>query len=172
MLVFPAGVAAYAVLLVLVVAVVERVRAPGALPAALTAHGVLPRQAVRPVAVAVTVAELVLAVVSLVGLVRGSGPPPVAMAGAAVLFACYGGYGWHITASGRGGPCGCGGAEVPMDHWVVGRAFALAALAGLATAAVPAPFGPELVVTLFAAGTIGTLLWHLPAAMREKEVVP
>jgi len=171
--VFPVSVAAYVVALVLVIAVVERVLAPGGLPAALAAHRVVPRRAVRAVAVAVTVVEAVLAVLLLVGLVTG--PSPLVLAGVAVLFAGYGGYAWHVTASGRGGPCGCGGAEVPMGHWVTGRAFALAALAALGAAAhdVVAPlarFDTQLVVVLLAAATIGILLWHLPAATRHPEV--
>jgi hypothetical protein len=175
--VFPVSVAAYVVLLVLVIAVAERVRTPGALPAALVAHGLLPRRAVRPVAAAVTTAEALLAVLLLVGLVRAAGPSPLVLAGAAVLFASYSGYAWHVTTSGRGGPCGCGGAEVPMGHWVTGRAGVLAALAVVAAAAngVVLPltrFGSRLVVVLLAAATIGILLWHLPAAMtRHPEVV-
>ncbi|MFC4852063.1 MauE/DoxX family redox-associated membrane protein [Actinophytocola glycyrrhizae] len=170
---FPVSVAAYVVALVLVIAVVERVTAPGALPAALSAHGVVPRRAVAPVAAAVTVAEAVLAVLLLAGMVTG--PSPLVFAGVAALFAGYGGYAWHVTASGRGGPCGCGGAEVPMGHWVTGRAFALAALAAIGAAAhdIVAPltrFDARLVVVLLAAATIGTLLWHLPAATRHPEV--
>lgn len=161
MLAFPAGVAAYVVLLVLVLAVVERLRAPGALPSALIAHRILPRYAVRPVAFAVTAAEAVLAVGTLLS--------PVALVAAAVLFAGYGGYGWYVIATGHSGPCGCGGAEVPMDRWVVGRAFALTALAAFAAAAYdPVPFDERLLVTLLAAATIGTLLWHLPAAMHDR----
>jgi hypothetical protein len=175
--VFPVSVAAYVVLLVLVIAVVERVRTPGALPAALTAHRVVPPRAVRPVAVVVTAVEAVLAVLLLVGLTRAAGPAPLVLAGAAALFASYGGYAWHVTASGRGGPCGCGGAEVPMGHWVTGRAGVLAALAVVAAVAhdVVAPlasFDARLLVVLLASATIGTLLWHLPAAMiRHLEVV-
>lgn len=161
---FLAGVAAYTVLIVLVVAVVERFRAPRALPAALTAHRVLPRAAARPVAIAVTAAEMVLAVALVVG------PGPLALAGAAVLFAAYGGYGWYVAGTGRGGPCGCGGVEVPMDGWVAGRGLVLAGLAAFAAAtdgSVPplSQFGSDQVVVLLAAGTFGTLLWHLPAAM-------
>jgi hypothetical protein len=160
----------------LVIAVAERVRTPGALPAALIAHRVAPRRAVRPVAVAVTAAETVLAALLLVGLVRATGPSPLVLAGAAVLFAGYGGYAWHVTESGRGGPCGCGGADVPMGHWVTGRAFVLAALATVAAVAhdVVAPlasFDAQLLVVLLAAATIGTLLWYLPAATRHPEVV-
>jgi hypothetical protein len=168
MLAFPAGVAAYAVLLVLVLAVAGLVRGPGALRAALTAHQTLPRFAVGPVALAVMGAETVLASVLLVGVVRASGPPQAGLAAAAVLFAGYGGYGWYVMSRGRGGPCGCGGAEVPMGRWVIARAFALAALAGFAAAAhdaVPTQLGSQLVVVLLAAATIGTLLWLLPAAM-------
>lgn len=163
---FVAGVAAYTVLVVLVVAVAERLRAPRALPAALSAHRVLPARAVRPVGAAVTAAEAVLAVALV------TGPRPVALAGAALLFAGYGGYGCYLAATGRGGPCGCGGVEVPMDGWVTGRAFVLAGLAALgAVAAGSVPpltsFGPPLLVVLLAAATFGTLLWHLPGAMRD-----
>ncbi|OLF19124.1 MauE/DoxX family redox-associated membrane protein [Actinophytocola xanthii] len=184
MLAFPATVAAYVVLFVLVVAVAERVRAPGALPFALAVHGIVPRHAVRPVAGAVTAAEVAVAAALLVGLVRASGSlTATALAVAAALFAGYGGYSRHVARSGRGGPCGCGGAEVPMGRWVMVRAVTLAALAAFAAtaAAVVRPLtrvDPPLVVALLAALTIGTLLWHLPAAMhdpapdRHHEVVP
>lgn len=174
---FPVSVAAYVVVFVLVIAVAERVRAPGVLPAALRAHGVVPRAAVGPVAVVVTAAEAVLAVLLVAGLVRDGGPSPLGFSCAAVLFAAYGGYAWHVTASGRGGPCGCGGAEVPMGPWVTGRAAAFAALAATAAAAngsvLPLTrFDDRLVTVLLAAATIGILLWHLPAAMtRHPEVV-
>ena len=168
---FPVSVAAYVVLLVLVIAVAERVRTPGALPAALAAHGVVPRRAVRAVAVAVTVAEVVLAVLLLAGLTFASGPSPIVLAGAAGLFASYGGYAWHVTRSGRGGSCGCGGVDVPMGPWVTGRAGALAALAVVAAAGEVLPltrFDAQLVTVLLAAATVGVLLWHLPAAMHQE----
>jgi len=165
--VFPVSVAAYAVLVVLGIAVAERVVAPRALPAALVAHGVVPRRAAGPLAVAVTAAEAGLLVLALV-------TGPVVLAAAALLFAVYGGYAWHVTTSGRGGPCGCGGADVPMDHWITGRACVLAVLAAVASAAgdsvLPlARFDSRLVVVLLAAATIGILLWHLPAAMARPE---
>ncbi|MCT2582216.1 MauE/DoxX family redox-associated membrane protein [Actinophytocola gossypii] len=165
-MVFPVSVAANVVLVVLVIAVAERLTAPRVLPAAMTAHRVVPGRAVRPVAVAVTAAEAGLAVLLLLA------PSPIVLAGAAVLFAAYGGYAWHVTASGRGGPCGCGGAEVPMNHWVVGRAVVLAALAAVASAAHAAVlpltrFDSRLVLVLLAAVTIAVLLWHLPAAMTQ-----
>jgi hypothetical protein len=172
--VFLVSVAAYVVLFVLVIAVAERVLAPRALPAALAAHRVVPRRAIRPVATAVTAVEALLAVLLLAGLVDE--PLPLVLTGAAVLFACYGGYAWYVTESGRGGPCGCGGADVPMGHWVTGRAFVLAALAVVAGAArgdvLPlARFDERLLLVLLASATIGTLLWHLPAAMtRHPEV--
>ncbi|MGH3756987.1 MauE/DoxX family redox-associated membrane protein [Actinophytocola sp.] len=168
MLTFAAGVAAYTVLAVLVLAVAERLRAPHALAAALVAHGILPRRTVRAVAAVVTAAEVVLAVVLV------TGPLPVALTGAALLFVGYGCYGSHVARTGRGGPCGCGGVEVPMDRWVITRAFVLAglaaaaAVAGVGAGSLPlVPFGPEPLVVLLAAATFGTLLWHLPAAMRE-----
>lgn len=166
MLTLVAGVAAYTVSMVLVVAVAERLLAPRALPAALTAHRVLPPRAAHPVAVAVTAAEAVLAVAV------ATRAHPLALTGAALLFAGYGGYGSYVAGTGRGGPCGCGGVAVPMDGWVVGRAFTLAGLAALAAVtagSVPplTPFGPPLLVVLLAAATLGTLLWHLPGAMRD-----
>jgi hypothetical protein len=168
--VFPVSVAAYTVSFVLVIAVVERLPAPGALSAALSAHRIVPRRAILPVAVVVTAAEPLLAVLLF------AAPSPFVFGCAAALFACYGGYAWYVTASGRGGPCGCGGAEVPMGHWVTGRAFALAALAVVAGAGggdvLPLTrFDERLLLVLLAAATIGTLLWHLPAAMtRHQEV--
>lgn len=166
---FPVGVAAYVVAFVLVIAVAERVAAPRALTAAMVVHRVVPPRAAPALAVLVTIAEAGLAVLLLAGL--WSGPSPRVLAGAAGLFAAYGGYAWFVTASGRGGPCGCGGADVPMGHWVTARAFALAALASLAAAAPGAvrplaDFDHELLVVLLAAATIGVLLWHLPAALR------
>lgn len=167
---FPVSVAAYVVLVVLVIAVVERILAPRALRAALVAHGVVPRRVADPLAVAVTAVEAVLAVALLIG------PSPLVLSGAAVLFAAYAAYAWHVTASGRGGPCGCGGVEVPMDHWVTGRAVALAALAAAGAVAhdrvLPlSPFDERVLVVLLAAATIGVLLWHLPAAMSRPQEV-
>ena len=172
---FPVGVAAYVVLFVLVIAVAERIAAPRALPAALIAHRVVPHRAAWTLALVVTAVEAVLAALLLAGLVV-SGPPSFVLAGAVALFAAYGGYAWYVTTSGRGGPCGCGIAEIPMGPWVSGRAFVLAALALLGAAApgtVPplTAFDSRLVVVLLAAATIATLLWHLPAAMARPEEV-
>jgi hypothetical protein len=174
--VFGASVAVYVVLVVLVIAVAERAVAPRALRTALVAHRVVPRGAPGSVAVAVTAIEAVLAAAILIGLFRNSGPSPVVLTGAAVLFAAYGGYAWHVTASGRGGPCGCGGADVPMDHWVTGRAVVLAVLAAAGAAAhssvLPlARFDDRVLVVVLAAATIGVLLWHLPAAMTRPQEV-
>lgn len=173
---FGASVAVHIVLVVLVIATAERVVAPGALRTAILAHRVVPRGAAASVAVAVTVAEAVLAAAVLFGLFQRSGPSPVVLSCAALLFAAYGGYAWYVTASGRGGPCGCGGADVPMDHWVTGRAVALAALAAAGAAAHSAvlplsPFDDRVLVVVLAAATIGVLLWHLPAAMTRPQEV-
>lgn len=164
--VFPVSVAAYTVVAVLVIAVAERAAAPRALPAALRAHGVLPARAVGVAATAVTAVEAVLA---LALLLRPS-PPLFAAAGA--VFAGYAAYSWHVAATGRGGPCGCGGVEVPMGPWVTARAAALAGLSATAAAGAPAPLSamdPQLVVALLAAVVFAVLLWHLPAA-RTSEV--
>ena len=167
---FLVSVAAHVVLVVLVIAVAERVLAPRALPAALIAHGVVPRRVAGPLAVVVTAVEAALAVLLLIG------PSLLVLSAAAVLFAAYGGYAWYVTASGRGGPCGCGGAEVPMDHWVTGRAVVLAVLAAVGATAhssvLPlARFDAQVLVVLLASVTIGVLLWHLPAAMTRPQEV-
>lgn len=167
---FAPGVAAYVVLLVLAVAVAGRARRSGELPAALRTHQVVPPRAVPAVAAAVTAVEAVLAVALLVGLTRPAGPSPLVLAAAAAVFAGYGGYAWHVTASGRGGPCGCGTVEAPLGPWVIGRAFALAATALAAAAAHDAVlpltrFDERLLLVLLAAATIGVLVWRLPAAM-------
>lgn len=173
---FGASVAVYVVLVVLVIAVAEHLVAPRALRTALVAHRVVPRGAAGSVAVAVTVIEAVLAVAILTGLLQNPGPSPVVLSGAAVLFAAYGGYAWHVTARGRGGPCGCGGTDVPMDHWVTGRAVVLAALAaaGAATHSSVLPlagFDDRVLIVVLAATTIAVLLWHLPAAMTRPQEV-
>jgi hypothetical protein len=172
---FVASLAAYTVLLTLVAACVGHVRRPGALPAALHAHGVVPAPA--PAAAAVTVLEGLLGAVLVTAVLSGSRALLVlGLAGAATVFAGYGGYGWYVVASGRAGPCGCGRVEVPMSGWVVGRTFSLAALSvvGLAlsgSVVTLAERGPELLVAVLAAATFGALLGHLPAAMHEPSEV-
>ncbi|MDQ3401950.1 MAG: methylamine utilization protein MauE [Actinomycetota bacterium] len=167
-----AGVAAYSVLFTLVIAVVEHLRAPRALPAALVAHGVLPRAGAVLVAACVIAAETALGIVLLVGLLGVTGVVPVALVASGVLFACYGGYGLLVISTGRVGPCGCGGVEVPMDGWVAGRAFALAVMALSAAASGTVPqlttFDSPLLVTLLAAATFTALLWQLPAARHDR----
>jgi hypothetical protein len=160
--VFPTSVAAYTVVLVLVIAVAEHVRAPRALPEALRAHGVIRGRAAGFVATAVTAVEALLAVALLVR------PSAMLFAAAGLVFAGYAVYSWHVVSSGRGGPCGCGGVEVPMGTWVVVRAGVLAALSAVAAAGSPAALSTmdvQLVVALLAALVFGVLLWHLPAAM-------
>lgn len=90
----------------------------------------------------------------------------------AALFACYALYTRHALATGRGGPCGCSRAEVPLSGWVTGRAWTFAALAllGLLVSAGPGtpPEGAaETAVVALVALTFATLLWMLPAAMTQ-----
>lgn len=168
---FVASVTTYTVLLTLAAAFVGHARRPGTLRIALHEHGLVP--APGQAAATVTVLEGLLGAV-LVAAVIGSSVALLAggLAGAAVLFSSYGGYGWYVVASGRAGPCGCGRAEVPMSGWVVGRTLALAVLAvtGLAlsgSVVMLAERGWQLVAALLAAATFGTLLGHLPAAMHQ-----
>jgi hypothetical protein len=164
-----ASVAAYTVLLTLVAACLTHVRHPAGLPAALISHQVVPRPV--PLAVAVTTLEGVLAALLMIGLLRDAGSLLAAVLGfSAVVFAGYGGYAWYVVAAGRDGSCGCGRVDVPMSGWVAGRACGLAALASAGAAlsgSVVSPAEPDSLVVLLAAGTFATVLWHLPAAMRE-----
>lgn len=171
---FVAGVGTYVVLLLLTAACVGHARRPDELPSALREHGVVPAVAAGAVGLAVTVTEGVLVILLLAGLFGPEGLLAAGLAGSAVVFAGYGGYGWFVVTSGRSGPCGCAGAETPMSMWVVGRALALAGLSLVAlmwsesVIALVEP-GSDLVIVLLGAATFGALLWFLPAAMRDPE---
>lgn len=171
---FVAGVATYVVLFLLIAACVGHVRRPDDLPSALRAHGVVPPGSAGAAGLAVTVTEGVLVVLLLAGLFGSGGLLALGLAGGAVVFAGYGGYGWFVVATGRSGPCGCAGAEMPMSMWVVGRALALAGFSLVAlmwseSVTPPSQLGSGLVIVLLGAATFGTLLWFLPAAMRDPE---
>lgn len=163
------SVAAYTVLLTLLIACVEHVRVPTALPRALAAHRVLPATPV--VAVAVTAGEGLLAVTGAVALIRDGGwLLSAVLAGGAVLLGLFGTYALYVVATRRGGACGCSRVEVPMTGLVVTRAYILAGLAllGLAlsgSVVTLRPGGFEPAVVLLAAAAFATLIWHLPAAL-------
>lgn len=164
------SVAAWTVLLVLLIAVAGHLASPTTLPRAVAAHGVLPRP--MTVAAAVTLAEVSLVAAGAVAVSSHSAGwlrfP--AFAGSAALFAAYAGYTQHVRAIRPGTPCGCSRGELPVTGWVVARAYLLAGLALLAAVlsgsvlTVDRP-GDPLVVVLLAATAFGALLWHLPAAM-------
>lgn len=172
---FVAGMATYVVALMLVAGAAGHLRRPDDLPAALRAHGVVPAPAVATAARAVTFVELGLAAALLAGLTGSTGLLVAGLSGAGVLFAGYGAYGAFVVATGRGGPCGCGTAATPMSGWVAGRALALAALAGIGAASsgsdVTLLAGARLALVLLAAGTFAALLWALPAAMRDPDLL-
>ncbi|MGX7825982.1 MauE/DoxX family redox-associated membrane protein [Actinokineospora sp. 24-640] len=168
MLTLTAGVAAGTVLVTLLIASFEHLRAPHVLPSALIAHRVLPRSLAKAAAACVIAVEGALGIALLAGLLGFGGVVSPALAASGLLFTGYGAYALFIVRSGRTGPCGCGGVEVPMDAWVAARAFALAAMAlGAAVSrAVPplTPVAPPSLVVLLAAATFAVLLWQLPAA--------
>lgn len=166
-----ASVAAYTVILTLLLACAEHLAEPSALSRALAAHRVIAAPgAVAPVVIA---AEGLLGVAGAVALFRGgNGLAAMALAAACMLLALYAGYGFYVRSTGRSGPCGCSRIELPMTGWVVARAAALAGLALLAFLGAEAiePWsrpGAALGVALMAAVTFTLLLWHLPAAMQE-----
>ncbi|MEN3360876.1 MAG: hypothetical protein V7637_4858 [Mycobacteriales bacterium] len=165
-----ASVAGYSVVFTLLLAGIGHLARPGVLRAALVTHGVLPAPAA--VAAVVPVVEVALGAAGAAGLVSGGRLLTAGLAGAAALLAGYAGYSWRVLASGVGGPCGCSRRELPMSGWVVARAAALAALAGLGLAfagsALPLrSAGSHLVIALLAAAAFGLLLWQLPAAMYD-----
>lgn len=171
---FVAGVSTYVVLFLLAAACVGHARRPDDLPSALRAHGVVPAPATGVVGLAVTVAEGALVVLLLAGVLGSAGLLVAGLAGSAAIFAGYGGYGWFVVSTGRSGPCGCAGAEMPMSMWVVGRALTLAGLSlvALVWSELVIPLsrpGSDLVIVLLGAGTFGALLWFLPVAMRDPE---
>ncbi|MEU5941861.1 MauE/DoxX family redox-associated membrane protein [Micromonospora sp. NPDC047548] len=167
-----ASVAAYTVLLTLLIACGEHLSKPAALSAALAAHRVVP--APSTVAAVVIATEGLLGAAGVVALLRDDGGRllGVVLAGGAALLATYAGYGRYVGSTGRAVPCGCSRVEVPMTGWVVARASTLAgmALVGsvLSGAVVPVGrAGTALTIILLAAATFTALLTHLPAAMHD-----
>ncbi|MEU8300337.1 MauE/DoxX family redox-associated membrane protein [Micromonospora sp. NPDC048909] len=167
-----ASVAAYTVLLTLLVAVGEHLSRPAALATALAAHRVVPAPAA--VAAVVIAAEGLLGAAGVLALLRDDGGRllGVVLAGAAALLATYAGYGLHVRSTGRAVPCGCSRVEVPMSGWVVARAATLAgtALIGSLLSGAVLPVwraDAELTVVLLAAATFTALLAQLPVAMHQ-----
>ena len=167
-----AGVAAYTVLLTLLIACGEHLSKPAALPAALTAHRVVP--APSAVAALVVATEGLLGAAGVVALLRDDGGRLLGavLAASSALLAGYAAYGQYVRSTGRAVPCGCSRVELPMTGWVVARAGALAgmALVGslLSEAVVPVGrTGTSLAIVLLAAATFTALLAHLPAAMHD-----
>ncbi|MEH0971489.1 MauE/DoxX family redox-associated membrane protein [Micromonospora sp. CPCC 205546] len=167
-----ASVAAYTVVLTLLVSTAEHLSRPAALARALAAHRVLP----APVALAaVAIAgEGLLAGAGIVALLHpaGEGLLVAVLVGSAALLALYAGYGLHVRATGRAGSCGCSRVELPMTGWVVARASVLAGLALVALLLSGSTIAADradasLAVVLLASATFTALLWHLPAAMYE-----
>lgn len=166
-------VASAVVLLVLLAGCTAHLTRPQALPDALRAHRTLPDRAVPLAAGAVTLAEGVLGVAGAAAFLSGHRLGlTVALTASAALFTCYALYTHHTLAAGRGGPCGCSRAELPLSGWVVGRAGVFAALALVAAVAVAGPGSQprgvaELTIAALTALTFATLLWVLPAAMAQ-----
>lgn len=179
-----AGVCAGMVALVLLAACAGHLRAPRALPAALTAHRTVPGPLRWPVALAVTAVEGVLGAATGGALLAGrTHVLALAASGAAVLLAAYAGYGLYVLRTRPAVPCGCAtgpGGDTPMSGWVAGRAAALAAAAlgaaalGASAGAGPAigSHGSHIAVAVLASLVFAVLLWLLPQAMLDTERRP
>lgn len=167
------SVAAYTVLLTLLVATAEHLSRPAALTEALTAHRIVWAPGV--VAALVIASEALLAGTGIVALFYGRGEVllvEVLAGSSAALLGVYGGYGLYLRSTGSTAPCGCSRVELPMTGWVVARAFVLAGLALLALflsgSIIPLTrTDASLAVVLLASTTFTALLWHLPAAMYD-----
>jgi hypothetical protein len=167
-----ASVAAYTVLLTLLIACGEHLSKPAGLSTALAAHRVILAPSI--VAALVIATEGLLGAAGVVALLRDDGGRllTVVLAGSAGLFATYAGYGLYVRSTGRTVPCGCSRVELPMTGWVVARASTLAGMAlvgSLLSGAVVlvGRAGTELTIVLLAAATFTALLTHLPAAMHD-----
>ncbi|SOD64367.1 hypothetical protein SAMN06297387_11691 [Streptomyces zhaozhouensis] len=166
-----AAVATGVTLLALLAGCAAHLSRPRTLPDALTAHGLLPRRAVVPAARAVTAAEGLLVLAGTTALLTSERALLAAvLTTATALFTSYALYTRRALAHGRGGPCGCSRAEVPLSGWVVGRAWAFAASALLGAAlaagsAAPPEGAARWAVAALAASALTALLWTLPAAM-------
>ena len=167
-----AGVAAYTVLLTLLLACAEHLSKPAALTTALAAHRVVAKPSA--VAAVIIAAEGLLGAAGIVALFRDDGGRLLGMvlAGSAALLITYAAYGRYVRSTGRSVPCGCFRVEMPMTGWVVARAATLGALAvtgSLLSGAVGVVgrSGTALTIVLLAAATFTTLLMHLPAAMHD-----
>jgi len=152
--------------------VIVHLRSPRGLFDALTAHGLLPASLVRPVSIAVPVAETGLGLAGCAALILGMTTVKLAvMAALAVLFAGYAGYLYRVASTGRDVPCGCSLSREPVNGWTVTRAASFGIAALIAAATTPIVSAPTDVaswaVLAPAAATTLLLLWTLPAAMRQ-----
>ncbi|HEX2315078.1 MAG TPA: MauE/DoxX family redox-associated membrane protein [Thermomonospora sp.] len=168
------SVAATTAALILLLGCAEHLLAPRSLPAALAAHGTVPRRLAGPLAAVVTAAEglVGLAVAGCVVTGSGRGPLTVALAAAGVLLGAYAAYTYRLLrrAEGRGVPCGCSRADTPVSGWVVLRAAVPAVLAVGAAVGADAVVTPAESAAWFAEASVAgavfaVLLWVLPEAM-------
>ena len=165
------AVAALTTSLLLLASGAAHARRPGALGAALAAHGVVRRTA--PVVPALPAAELALGAATVVAeLARVPWVLALLLAGQVLLFSAFAVYLSRVARrGGQGLACGCGLPEVPVGPHAVARAAGLAALAafgaaGTLTAGVPSDTASVAVVTV-AAPTLALLLAVGPAARRQ-----
>ena len=166
-----AAVAALTTSLLLLAAGAAHARRPGALGAALAAHGVVRR--VTTVVRLLPAAELALGGATVLALVvAAQGWAALLLVGQVLLFSAFAAYLSRVSRrGGQGLACGCGLPEVPVGPPAVARAAGLAALAGFAaagtlTAGVPRDAASVAVVAV-AAPTLALLLAVVQAARRQ-----
>lgn len=147
--------------LLLLAAAWHKISAPAEFVAALQGYELLPAPLLRPVAVLVPIAEIVLALFWLAGSAR----TPVAIATALLLLAYAAAIAINLQRGRIQIDCGCelggsGNARQRLSGWLVTRNLALAGLA--LVAAFPASGrvpGPAEALTVAAATTTAVLLY-------------
>lgn len=141
------------------------------LRAAMHRHGVLPRRAVGPVAVACVLVEIVVPLLAAAWMWAGGSS--LWMFFSVLAFGCAGGftvYTWMALRSGNGGPCGCGPGGLEVSGELVVRNVVLTLLClGLVVAPRDSAVAGEAIVVaavaVLAGVVLALILLTVPAAM-------
>lgn len=168
---FLATAGGYVCCLMLGIAGVAHVRHLRAFESLLRRQRILPVGSVAlwtRVVVAVELALGCAGLVVLAALDSDAGKALVLLA-VALLYAAYAGYAGVLLARGSDVPCGCSGADHPVDRTVVMRAAGLGLIAldaAIGAGSILAPSGEaEFLIAATASIGLTAILWALPAAL-------
>ncbi len=138
----------------------------------LHAQGVLAGGHVRPIAIGVVLAEIVVGLAGLL-LVAGIGGTDAIWVWthltATVLFMGFGAYIAVLVRTRSSAPCGCGDSETPANAWTFARALIAASVSASGIYRVPIEFASiavgEILILMLAVAAMVILLMLLPDAM-------